>query len=64
MSSICKMNCCNNKLSSSYLKKTLEMLGPVILGSKPSEILNISGNKYDKEIKLNEINSFLMIVLK
>ena len=58
MSSICKMNCCDNKSSSSYLKKILEMLGPVILGSKPSEILNISGNKYDKEIKLNEINSF------
>ena len=39
----CEKCYCENKLNSSYIKRILELLGPVILGSKPAEILNISG---------------------
>lgn len=53
-----KNNCCEYKLQTSYIKKILEMLGPVLLGSKPTEILNISGNIEEKHFKLIEIKSF------
>ena len=56
--SICNRNCCENKINSSYIKWLIEILGPVILGSKPSEILNISSKDKDKDSKLNDINSF------
>ena len=56
--SICNRNCCENKINSSYIKWLIEVLGPVILGSKPSEILNISLKDKDKKSKLNDINSF------
>ena len=56
--SICNRNCCENKINSSYIKWLIEILGPVILGSKPSEILNISSKDKDKKSKLNDINSF------
>ena len=54
----CKKNCCENKINSSYIKWLIEVLGPVILGSKPSEILNISSKDNDKDSKLNDIKSF------
>lgn len=54
----CKNNCCKNKTNSSYIKWVLEVLGPVILGSKPSEILNISSKDKEKEIKLQKIEAF------
>ena len=56
--SICNRNCCENKINSSYIKWLIEILGPVILGSKPSEILNISSKDKDKKSKLNDIKSF------
>ena len=56
--SFCNRNCCENKINSSYIKWLIEVLGPVILGSKPSEILNISSKDKDKKSKLNDINSF------
>ncbi|GAA0101028.1 DUF3793 family protein [Paraclostridium bifermentans] len=49
---------CKNRIDSSYIKWILELLGPVILGSKPSEILNISLNDNNKEYKIKEIESF------
>ena len=49
---------CRNKLNSSYIKWLLEVLGPVILGSKPCEILNISSKDENKESKIIEIQSF------
>ncbi|GAA0715093.1 DUF3793 family protein [Paraclostridium ghonii] len=49
---------CKNRINSSYIKWILELLGPVILGSKPSEILNISLNDNRKEYKIKQINSF------
>lgn len=49
---------CKNRIDSSYIKWILELLGPVILGSKPSEILNISVNDNNKEYKIKEIKSF------
>lgn len=58
MNLICNKNCCKIKTNSSYIKKILEILGPVIFGSKPSEILNISGKEDMKKIKLKEIESF------
>lgn len=58
MNTICDKNCCENNSTSSYIKRILEMLGPVILGSKPSEILNISGKIDIKQSKLNDIQSF------
>lgn len=55
---ICNKNCCENKLNSSYIKWVIEILGPVILGSKPAEILNLPSKDKNKESKLNEIKSF------
>ncbi len=55
---ICKKNCCENKINSSYIKWLVEILGPVILGSKPSEILNISSKDNEKDSKLNDIKLF------
>ena len=49
---------CKNRIDSSYIKWILELLGPVILGSKPSEILNISQKDHDKEYKIKEVKSF------
>ena len=54
----CNKNCCENKSNSIYIKRILEMIGAIILGSKPAEIINIPGSKEDKEIKLSEIESF------
>ena len=55
---ICKKNCCENKIDSSYIKWLIEVLGPIILGSKPAEILNLSSKDKNKDSKLNDINSF------
>ena len=55
---ICNRNCCENKINSSYIKWLIEILGPVILGSKPAEILNLSCKDNNKETKLNDIKSF------
>ena len=55
---ICKKNCCENKIDSSYIKWLIEVLGPIILGSKPAEILNLSSKDKFKDSKLNDINSF------
>lgn len=54
----CNRNCCANKSNSTYIKRILEMIGAVILGSKPAEIINIPGSKEDKEIKLSQIEFF------
>lgn len=54
----CNKNYCQNKTNSSYIKRILEMIGPVILGSKPAEIINIPGSKDDKLTKLSQIKSF------
>ena len=58
MNKVCNKNCCENKSTSSYIKRILEILGPVILGSKPAEILNVSGKIDAKKDKLNNIQSF------
>ena len=50
--------CCENKSNSSYIKRILRMIGPVILGSKPVEIINIPGDINEKEIKIYQIKSF------
>ncbi len=50
--------CCKNKSNSSYIKRILRMIGPVILGSKPVEIINIPGDVNEKEIKIYQIKSF------
>ena len=54
----CNKNCCENKSNSLYIKRILEMLGAVILGSKPAEIINVPGSKEDKKIKLSQIEAF------
>ena len=54
----CNKNCCDNKSNSLYIKRVLEMIGAVILGSKPAEIVNIPGNNEEKTRKLNQIESF------
>lgn len=55
---ICDRNCCESKINSSYIKWLIEILGPVILGSKPAEILNLSSKDNNKETKLNDIKLF------
>lgn len=58
----CIKNCdnksCENKINSSYIKRIIRLIGPVILGSKPAEIVNIPGGAEDKKKKLNEIKEF------
>lgn len=54
----CNKSCCENKSNSIYIKRILEMIGAVILGSKPSEIINIPGSNEDKQVKLSQIESF------
>lgn len=54
----CNKNCCENKSNSIYIKRILEMIGAVILGSKPAEIINVPGSSEDKEVKLAQIESF------
>ncbi|WP_242824144.1 hypothetical protein [[Clostridium] dakarense] len=51
------MNCysCKNKMNSSYIKWLIELLGPVLLGSKPCEIITIPAFDNDKENKLKDI---------
>ena len=40
----CNKNCCENKSNLIYIKRILEMIGAVILGSKPAEIINVPGS--------------------
>lgn len=54
----CNRNCCENKSNSIYIKRILEMIGAVILGSKPSEIINVPGSNEEKKVKLVQIESF------
>lgn len=54
----CSNTNCSNKINSLYISQILGLLGPVILGSKPSEILNISIRDINKESKLNDIKKF------
>ena len=54
----CNKKCCENKSNTLYIKRILEMLGAVILGSKPAEIINVPGSKEDKKIKLSQIEAF------
>ena len=56
----CKHQCqsCENRFKSLYIKKIIKQIGPVILGSKPAEIVNIPGDSDDKKTKLQEIESF------
>lgn len=55
---LCARYKCNNKINSSYIKWLIEVLGPIILGSKPAEILNLSSKDKFKDSKLNDIKSF------
>ena len=54
----CNKSCYENKSNSIYIKRILEMIGAVILGSKPAEIINVPGSNEDKKIKLSQIESF------
>jgi len=54
----CNKNCCENKSNSIYIKRILEMIGAVILGSKPAEIINVPGSSEEKKVKLDQIESF------
>ena len=54
----CNKSCYENKSNSIYIKRILEMIGAVILGSKPAEIINVPGNREEKELKLAKIESF------
>lgn len=54
----CENKCCENKFNSLYIKKIIKQIGPVILGSKPSEIVNIPGKINEKQKKLKEIECF------
>lgn len=57
MSTKCDYSCKNN-INSSYIKWLLEILGPVILGSKPCEIINISSKDIKGREKIKDIKSF------
>lgn len=46
---------CKNKMNSSYIKWLIELLGPVLMGSKPCEIITIPSFDKGKESKLKDI---------
>lgn len=57
------MKCCNslhceNKINSSYIKWLVEILGPVFLGSKPSEIISVPFYDANRSEKLDDINRY------
>ena len=57
------MKCCNslhcvNKINSSYIKWLVEVLGPVLLGSKPSEIISVPFHDANRDDKIDEINKY------
>ena len=54
----CDKKCCENKSNSIYIKRILELIGAVVLGSKPAEIINIPGSIEEKQMKLAKIESF------
>lgn len=56
--SCCNSYCCKNKISSSYIKWLVELLGPVLIGSKPSEIINIPNHDINRDSKLEDINKY------
>lgn len=58
MKSNCEVKYCKNKSNSLYIKRILHMIGPVILGSKPAEIVNIPGSSEEKIMKIYQIKSF------
>ena len=62
MNLICQNKCenkyCENKINSAYIKRIIKLIGPVILGSKPSEIVNIPGTREERVMKLQEIENF------
>ena len=49
---------CKTNINSSYIKWLLEILGPVILGSKPCEIINISSKDLEGSEKIEDIKDF------
>jgi hypothetical protein len=51
-------------MNSSYIKWILELLGPVLMGSKPSEILSMPRFDVKKEIKLNDIKNHFSLCSK
>lgn len=59
-----KCYACENKLNSSYIKWLLELLGPVLMGSKPCEILSIPTFDNNKEYKLTEIKKHFELCSK
>lgn len=57
------MKCCNslhcvNNINSSYIKWLIEVLGPVLMGSKPSEIISVPFHDVNRESKIDEINKY------
>lgn len=53
----CKKLCCENKINSSYITWLVEVLGPVLMGSKPSEIISIPFHDNNRDNKLEEISN-------
>lgn len=57
------MKCCNslhcvNNINSSYIKWLVEVLGPVLMGSKPCEIISVPFHDASRDIKIDEINMY------
>lgn len=48
----------NANLNSSYIRWLLEILGPVLIGSKPSEIISIPNFDKNKSKKLSDISTY------
>ncbi|WP_243279198.1 DUF3793 family protein [Romboutsia sp. 1001713B170131_170501_G6] len=60
------MNCysCKNNINSSYIKWLLEILGPVLMGSKPCEILSIPSFDKNKDSKIDDIKNHFNLCKK
>ena len=56
-----------NKINSSYIKWLIEVLGPIILGSKPAEILNLSSKDKFKlifrELRVGFMNGLILGII-
>lgn len=54
----CSNNYCSRKINDDFLKRIVELIGPVILGIKPAEILSFPNNDMNFEEKIFQIENF------
>lgn len=57
-------NVCSRKIDNDFIKRIVELLGPVILGTKPAEILSFPNNDKDFESNVSKLEKFFSVCKK